>query len=93
MSFPACLKGEVFGHLTHIFKHEGLLAPYTIKTNEKTRLLVIEKEGVDKYVGPFLKQDFEMKYNFLRALDYFGDTRLNLVRMLPFIARSKMKRI
>ena len=76
-----------------MLKKEGVLAPYTIKTNEKTRLLVIEKEGIDKYVGDFLRAEFELKYTYLKQLLYFGDTRLNLIRMMPFVARTKIMRI
>lgn len=38
-------RGETFGYLSYIFD-ENIRAPFTIKTNEKTRLILIEKKAI-----------------------------------------------
>ena len=47
MLFSVFQRGEVFGYEPHIFPGQRVVSPFTIKTNEKTRLLVIEKGAVD----------------------------------------------
>lgn len=90
MLFDELEKGQVFGFIPHIFRDQNVLSPFTIKTNEKTRLLVIEKEGVDKFCSEFLRQEFMDKYNFLKQLKYFGDTRLSFHRILPIVSQAKL---
>ena len=34
--------GMVFGHISHIFRDSKVMSPYTIKTNEKTKYIMIE---------------------------------------------------
>lgn len=89
MLFSVFKRGEVFGYEPHIFPGQRVLSPFTIKTNEKTRLLVIAKEAVDKYCAPILKEQFEIKYDFLQQLRQLGDIRESFDRLLPLVSIAK----
>ena len=93
MLFSVFKRGEVFGHEPHIFPGRRVLAPFTIKTNEKTRLLVIEKEAVDKYCAKILRGQFDVKYDFLQQLRQLGKTRDSFDRMLPLVSIAKHRTV
>lgn len=85
-------RGESFGYLSYIFG-EKIRAPFTIKTNEKTRLILIEKKAIQLYCKEYLQEEFNSKYRFMKELKCLGDTRHAFLRMLPIIMRSKLKRV
>lgn len=84
--------GEIFGHLQYIF-NDNVKQPFTIKTNEKTRLIVFDKKAIELYCKDFLLEEFNSKYRFLKELKCLGETRLSFTKMVPLIARSKLKRV
>ena len=85
-------RGEQFGFLSYIFD-ENIRAPFTIKTNEKTRLILIEKKAIQLYCKDHLKEEFNSKYRFMKELKCLGDTRHSFLRMLPIIMRAKLKSV
>lgn len=49
--FGELKSGDIFNHLPYVYPGElkdYVTCPYTIKTDEKTRLMIINKEGVSK---------------------------------------------
>ena len=66
--------GEVFGHLDYIFDGK-ISSPFTIKTNEKTRLILIQKEAINLFCKEYLLEEFNVKYRFMKELNCLGDTR------------------
>ena len=85
-------RGESFGYVSYIFD-ENIRAPFTIKTNEKTRLILIDKKAIELFCKDHLREEFNSKYRFLKELKCLGDTRHSFIRMLPIIMRSKLKRV
>jgi CRP-like cAMP-binding protein len=85
-------RGETFGYLGYIFD-EKIPPPFTIKTNEKTRLILIESKAVELYCKDHILEEFNSKYRFMKELKCLGDTRHSFIRMLPIIMRSKLKRV
>ena len=49
MGFGELRSGEIFNDLPYVYppgQKDLVTCPFTIKTNEKTKLLIIEKEGI-----------------------------------------------
>ena len=82
-------RGETFGYLSYVFD-ENIGAPFTVKTNEKTRLILIEKKAIELYCREYLLEEFNSKYRFMKELKCLGDTRHSFINMLPIIMRSKL---
>jgi len=70
MLFAEMKQGEIFGHPTHIFPQ--VMSPFTIKTNEKTRLRIIENPAVylpskdNVTCKDYLLEEFNSKYRFMK---------------------------
>jgi hypothetical protein len=88
----ALKSGEVFGYLSYIFDN-SVKSPFTIKTNEKTRLILVEKKAIELYCKDYLLEEFYSKYRFMKELKCLGETRHSFFKMLPIITISKLKRI
>jgi hypothetical protein len=56
-------------------------------------LIVFDKKAIDLYCKDFLLEEFNAKYRFMKELKCLGETRLSFTRMLPIVARSKLKRV
>jgi len=69
MNFGELRTGEIFNHLPYVYPQEvkdHITCPFTIKTNEKTKLLIIEKDGISKNVRDYLIEEFQSKYRFMK---------------------------
>ena len=65
MQFGVLKPGEVFGHLPYVYPAEykdTAACPFTIKTNEKTRLLIIQKAGISLLFKEYLMHQFKSKF-------------------------------
>ena len=99
MHFAELKSGEIFGHLTHIFQDAGILSPFTIKTNEKTKYIEINKAAFDiasndgVTIKDYLVSIFNSKFNFFKKLKVLGDLRHSFARMLPFTARATIRKV
>ena len=97
--FAELKAGEVFGHISHIFKNFRVMSPYTIKTNEKTKYIIIEKAALEitsregMSISSFLLDDFNLKYRYMRDLKCLGDMRHSFNRMLPLVSKCQTRKI
>jgi hypothetical protein len=69
MNFGELRSGEIFNHLPYVQpagQKDLVSCPFTIKTNEKTKLLILEKEGITQTVRDHIIDEFESKYRFLK---------------------------
>lgn len=71
----------------------NIKSPFTIKTNEKTKLIIIDKSALDFHIREYLHEEFYSKYRFMRELKCLGKSRHSFTNMLPIVARSKLKRV
>ena len=67
--------------------------PFTVKTNEKTRLIKVKKEAVCEITKQFLREEFISKLRYLKEMKCLGQTRFSFSRILPILLRSKRKRV
>ena len=78
MNFGELRTGEIFGHLPYVYPQEvrdSVTCPFTIKTNEKTKLLILEKSGISKNVREYMIEEFQSKYRFMKQLQCLGSIR------------------
>ena len=94
--FAELKPGEVFGHISHIFKNFRVMSPYTIKTNEKTKYIMIESpalsiQGAENMtIDSYLLDDFNLKYRFMKELKCLSGMKHSFNKMLPLVAISKI---
>jgi predicted nucleic acid-binding protein len=65
----------------------------TIKTNEKTRLIIIDKEGIELYCKEYLLAEFNQKWRHFNSLKCLGELRHDFQKLLPILNRAKLKRV
>lgn len=86
-------EGEMFGHLNFMFPPELIIgSPFTIKSKEKAKILLINKEAFKKYCLDFIMYYFSIKYRFFKDLKVLGDVRHNFMRLIPILLCSKLKK-
>ena len=86
-------EGEMFGYLNFMFPPELIIGtPFTIKSKEKAKILLIDKETFKKYILDFIMYNFSIKYKFFRDLKVLGDVRHNFMRLMPILLCSKPKK-
>jgi len=86
-------EGEMFGYLNFMFPPELIIGnPLTIKSKEKAKILLIDKETFKKYILDFMMYNFSIKFRFFKDLKVLGDVRHNFMRLMPILLCSKLKK-
>ena len=73
--------------------YDGCLALFTCKTNEKTKLLFIDKKGFDLYIKDFLLAKHQKVHQFYQNLTFLKETRQTFRGLLRLVLMTEMKKI
>ena len=86
-------EGEMFGYFHFMFPPELIIGnPFTVKSKEKAKILLINKNSFQKYILDFMMYNFSIKYRFFKDLKVLGDVRNNFMRLMPILLCSKLKK-
>ena len=83
--------GSLVGVESHMY--DGCLALFTCKTNEKTKLLFIDKKGFDLYIKDFLLTKHQKVHQFYQNLTFLKETRQTFRGLLRLVLMTEMKKI
>jgi hypothetical protein len=81
--------GTLFGVESHIYP--DCMSCVTAMTDEKTKLLFIDKEGVDKYLKEDFLAQYETIFNFYNEQMFLKATNPSFTELLPLVMMTKQK--
>jgi len=76
-----------------MYTDEECMSPFTAMTNEKTKLLRIDKKGFELYMKSFLLANQEKLFTFYYNQMFLGETKSSFKRLLPLVAMTQIKKV
>ena len=83
--------GTLIGVESHMY--EDCPALFTAKSNEKTKLLFIDKEGFDIYIKDYLMEKHRKILNFYQSLIFLKKTKETFRGILKLVLLSECKQV